>query len=85
MTTERKPRMASRLDKALFNPLRARILESLAEGAASPAQLSERFGEDLDRIAYHVTILAEAGCIRSVETRRERGAVEHVYEPALVS
>lgn len=77
--------MAAPLDKALGNPLRARILESLAEGAASPAQLSERFGQELNRIAYHVAILAEAGCIRSVETRRARGAVEHVYEPALAA
>jgi predicted transcriptional regulator len=74
--------MASPLARALYNPWRARILESLTKSAASPAQLADRLGTDLTRIAYHVTILAEAGCIRPVETKRGRGAVERVYEPA---
>lgn len=75
--------MAPQLDRALHNPLRARILESLGEGAASPAQLSERFGEDLNRIAYHVTVLADAGYIRPVKTRKARGTGERVYETAI--
>jgi predicted transcriptional regulator len=74
--------MSSPLARVLCNPTRARILEILTEDAASAAQLAERFDGDRKRITYHVMILAEAGCIRPVETKEERGAVERVWEPA---
>jgi predicted transcriptional regulator len=73
--------MASPLARALCNPLRAQILDSITQDAASAAQLSERFGRDVDQIAYHVATLAEFGCIRPVETRKERTNPRRVYEP----
>lgn len=74
--------MSSPLARALCNPLRAQILDSLTEEAASAAQLAGRFDKDIDQIAYHVAILAELGCIRPVETRDERRAPGRIYEPA---
>lgn len=68
-----------RLAKALSHSTRARVLALLAEGKASPKQVSERLGEDLRSIAYHVRVLHRLGCLELVETQQRRGAVEHFY------
>ncbi len=68
-----------RLAKAYVHPLRARALSLIAEGVASPKQIAEKLGLDVSKVAYHVRVLRELGCIELAETRQRRGAVEHLY------
>ena len=65
--------------KALAHPLRIRILALLRERPASPVQLAPRLGSTLGRVSHHVRVLRDIGLIELVETRRKRGAIEHVY------
>lgn len=73
------------LAKALSNTLRARALHLIAEGAASPKAIAARLEVDLRTVAYHVRVLRRLGCIELVETKRRRGAVEHIYRVAAVA
>ena len=65
--------------KALSHPLRLRILAMLEERPGSPVQLAPRLDSTLGRVGHHVRVLRDAGLIELVETRRRRGAVEHIY------
>lgn len=71
-----------RLAKALSNSLRARALDLIAEGVASPKAISERLGLDVRTVAYHVRVLRELECIELADTQHRRGAVEHIYRVA---
>ena len=71
-----------RLAKALSNSLRAKALELIADGVASPKAIAEKLDVDLPTLAYHVRVLRRLGCIELVETKKRRGAVEHVYRVA---
>lgn len=64
--------------RVLFHPRRALILASLGEGAGTPAQLSQRLGQGIGPVAYHLRVLAAAGCIRPVES--EGADAELAYE-----
>jgi DNA-binding transcriptional ArsR family regulator len=66
--------------KALAHPTRVRIVAMLSERRASPVELSERLGETLGTVAYHVRTLRNLGVIKLVSTRQRRGAIEHIYE-----
>lgn len=66
--------------RALGHPLRVEILRLLEEGPSGPKRLSDRMGEKLANISYHVKILHKCGCIELVETIPQRGAVEHIYK-----
>jgi len=68
------------LARALSSPTRARIVDALAEGGASPRQLAERLGEELSCVAYHVSLLRNMGCLGLAERKGGRGRVESVYE-----
>jgi DNA-binding transcriptional ArsR family regulator len=70
--------------RALAHPLRIRILAMLEERPASPVQLAPRLESTLGRVGYHVRVLRDAGLIELVETRRRRGAMEHIYAAAPV-
>jgi DNA-binding transcriptional ArsR family regulator len=73
--------MPPRLTNVLCHPRRAQILESLEEGAATPAQLAERVDQGIGQVAYHVAILTEAGCVRAVGgAEKKRKTVERAYE-----
>ncbi|MGE5280756.1 MAG: hypothetical protein ACM3N0_00275 [Chloroflexota bacterium] len=67
------------LAKALSNSLRAKALHLIADGVASPKAIAARLDADLRTVAYHVRVLKQLGCIELVETKRRRGAVEHIY------
>lgn len=71
-----------RLAKALSSSLRAQILDLIADGVASPKSIAARLGADLPTVAYHVRVLKRLGCIELVETKRRRGAIEHIYRLA---
>jgi len=66
--------------KALAHPLRAKVLNRLNEGVASPNELSRELGEPLGNVSYHVKALLELGCIELVDTAQRRGAIEHYYK-----
>jgi predicted transcriptional regulator len=71
-----------RLAKALSNEVRARALNLIAEGAKSPKEVAKALELDVRGVAYHVRVLKKLGCIELVETRPQRGAIEHVYRAA---
>lgn len=71
--------ITQQLAKALAHPLRMRILSELNRGISSPNQLSQKLGEPLGNVSYHVKTLLEFDCIELVKTEPRRGAVEHFY------
>lgn len=71
-----------RLAKALSNSLRAEALQLIADGVASPKSIAEKLDVDLPTLAYHVRVLRRLGCIELVETKKRRGAIEHIYRVA---
>jgi len=71
-----------RLAKALSNSLRAEALQLIAQGVASPKSIAEKLDVYLPTLAYHVRVLRRLGCIELVETKKRRGAVEHIYRVA---
>jgi DNA-binding transcriptional ArsR family regulator len=65
--------------RALAHPIRARALELLAVGPASPRQIAHGLGEPLGTVSYHVQTLLRLGLIELLETLPRRGAIEHRY------
>jgi DNA-binding transcriptional ArsR family regulator len=65
--------------RALAHPIRARTLEALAAGPASPRQIAHGLGEPLGTVSYHVQALLRMGLIELLETLPRRGAIEHRY------
>jgi DNA-binding transcriptional ArsR family regulator len=68
-----------RLVKALSHPLRVRILSILEQRTATPKQLSEALGVNLENLAYHVRVLRDYGLISLERRTRVGGALEHHY------
>ena len=68
------------LIRALAHPLRVQILRNLEDKPRSPKQLSDRSGDPLGTISYHLRVLLDCGCVELVETIPRRGAVEHIYK-----
>lgn len=81
MTTHgTEQQLDQRLVRALGHPLRQRLLILLHKhGESSPRELSERSGEKLGNVSYHMRILRENECVELVRTVPRRGAVEHYY------
>ncbi|GAB3923432.1 hypothetical protein GCM10011575_01210 [Microlunatus endophyticus] len=65
--------------RALGNPLRTTILGLLHERAASVTELSTAVGRPKSTVAHHIKVLAEAGLVRVVRTRRVRAVEEAFY------
>jgi len=65
--------------RALGNPLRTTILGLLHERAASVTELSAAVGRPKSTVAHHVKVLADAGLLRVVRTRRVRAVEEAFY------
>ncbi len=74
--------MDMQLVRALTNPMRIRILDAIAEGAASPSQLAEHLDEKGSVVGYHLRVLRATGCIRQVEGEQSGPAGERRYELA---
>jgi DNA-binding transcriptional ArsR family regulator len=68
------------LVKGLSHPVRAKCLDVLAQGVASPREISEVLEEDLSNVSYHVRVLGELGLIELVKEESVRGAVAHFYK-----
>ncbi|MCW3064734.1 MAG: transcriptional regulator, ArsR family [Solirubrobacterales bacterium] len=69
-----------RLVKALSHPLRVRIMGILEHRTATPKQLADAVGVNLENVAYHVRTLRDLGLIKLERRGRVGGAVEHYYK-----
>jgi DNA-binding transcriptional ArsR family regulator len=67
--------------KALASPTRIRILDAIANGPATLAELSARIGEAPSVIRYHLRVLRATGCVRLTEDAPVR-TVDRPYELA---
>src|SRR5690349_24292375 len=65
--------------KALSHPLRTTILHLLHERAATVSELASAVERPKSTVAHHVKVLAEAGLVRVVRTRRVRAIEERFY------
>ncbi len=65
--------------RALADQLRVTILELLLERAATVAELAAAVERPKSTVAHHVNVLAEAGLLRVVRTRRVRAIDERYY------
>ncbi|MFC7496644.1 MULTISPECIES: ArsR/SmtB family transcription factor [unclassified Nocardioides] len=65
--------------RALAHPLRTTILGLLHERAASVTELSRTVSRPKSTVAHHVKVLADAGLVRVVRTRRVRAVEEAFY------
>jgi DNA-binding transcriptional ArsR family regulator len=65
--------------RALIHPLRMRAYVEAVKGPVSAKELAESLGVPLQRMSYHVRLLAEAGLLHVVRRTPRRGAVETHY------
>ncbi|WP_329264675.1 winged helix-turn-helix domain-containing protein [Streptomyces sp. NBC_01478] len=78
------PRRWHGVHKALADPLRIRLLETLWEKPQSARELADHVDLPADRLYYHLNQLERAGLIEIAEYRPlARGKVERVYTPAV--
>ena len=61
---------------------RHRVLRVLRDGPATVTQIADRLGIAKGSSNYHVKVLAKAGLIHVVETRKVRGVEERYYAMA---
>jgi DNA-binding transcriptional ArsR family regulator len=65
--------------KAISHPLRTTILGLLHERAATVSELAVALERPKSTVAHHVKVLAAAGLVRVVRTRRVRAVEERSY------
>src|ERR1700691_1626034 len=65
--------------RAMAHPLRATLLDLLLERAATVGELAAAVGRPAGTVAHHVGVLADAGMLKVVRTRRVRAIDERVY------
>ena len=65
--------------KAISHPLRTTILGLLHERAATVSELAGALERPKSTVAHHVKVLAAAGLVRVVRTRRVRAIEERFY------
>ena len=65
--------------KALSHPLRTTILHLLHERAATVSELAAALARPKSTVAHHVKVLADAGLVQVVRTRRVRAIEERFY------
>jgi DNA-binding transcriptional ArsR family regulator len=65
--------------KALTDPLRLRLLEVFIQREATTKQAADILREKPTKLYHHAQNLEEAGLVRLVRTRRNRGTVEKYY------
>jgi DNA-binding transcriptional ArsR family regulator len=65
--------------RAMADPLRSTILELLLERAATVSELAVAVGRPRSTVAHHVGLLADAGMLKVVRTRKVRAIDERYY------
>jgi DNA-binding transcriptional ArsR family regulator len=65
--------------RAVVHPLRVTILDLLLERAATVTELAAAVHRPKSTVAHHVNVLADAGLLRVVRTRRVRAIDERYY------
>src|SRR5881398_3126733 len=65
--------------RAISDPLRTTILGLLHERAATVTELATAVGRPKSTVAHHVKVLADAGLLQVVRTRRVRAIEERFY------
>src|SRR6266516_708254 len=65
--------------RAISHPLRTTVLGLLHERAATVTELATAVERPKSTVAHHVKVLAEAGLLRVVRTRRVRAIEERYY------
>lgn len=65
--------------RAISDPLRTTILQMLHERAATVTELAAAVKRPKSTVAHHVNVLADAGLLRVVRTRRVRAIDERYY------
>jgi DNA-binding transcriptional ArsR family regulator len=65
--------------KAISDPLRTTLLGLLHERAATVTELASAVQRPKSTVAHHVNVLADAGLLRVVRTRRVRAIEERYY------
>lgn len=65
--------------KVYFDPMRARIVRTIAHEPRTVHEIAEELGVPFTRLYYHMNMLEKHGLIRVVETRNLSGAVEEKY------
>lgn len=65
--------------RAISNPLRTTILSLLHEREATVSELAAAVERPKSTVAHHVSVLAGAGLVRVVRTRRVRAIEERFY------
>jgi DNA-binding transcriptional ArsR family regulator len=66
--------------RAIADPLRIRMLQLFAEEPRTTKQVADRLGEKPTRLYNHARALEQAGLIRLVRTRQNRGTTERYLE-----
>jgi DNA-binding transcriptional ArsR family regulator len=87
VTTPEQPETVFRVETdqqlhAVGSLARHRVLRVLRDGPATVTQIADRLGIAKGSSHYHVGVLAKAGLIRVVETRKVRGVEERYYAMA---
>jgi DNA-binding transcriptional ArsR family regulator len=87
VTTPKQPETVFRVETdqqlhAVGSLARHRVLRVLRDGPATVTQIADRLGIAKGSSHYHVGVLAKAGLIRVVETRKVRGVEERYYAMA---
>src|ERR1700677_4919372 len=65
--------------RALADPLRGALLELPLERAATVTEMARAVGRPKSTVAYHVSLLVDAGLLRVVRTQRVRAIDERYY------
>ncbi|OGO57085.1 MAG: ArsR family transcriptional regulator [Chloroflexi bacterium RBG_16_72_14] len=65
--------------RAIADPTRDAILDLLLDRAATVSELAGAIGRPKSTVAHHVGVLADAGLLRVVRTRRVRAIDERYY------
>ncbi len=65
--------------KAISDPLRISILESISREALTVKQIAKRLGQPTTKLYYHMAELEKAGFVTQVDTRVKSGIIEKYY------
>lgn len=70
---------------AMAHPLRRRILRNMIAAGTeiSPRELADDLEQTLNKVSYHVTILARCGAVELAGTAQVRGSTQHFYRPTV--